>query len=124
MTVVVVEDDVMLAEIYQTSLQTEGFTCSVAHDGPTALTLIKQLKPDLVLLDLMLPYMSGDEVLQHMRESDWGKNIKVIIATNISEAEAPDGLSKYGFERYLVKANTSPGELVQIIKQALTPQTA
>jgi two-component system, OmpR family, alkaline phosphatase synthesis response regulator PhoP len=122
MKIVIVEDDAMLAEIYQTSLQTEGFICHVAHDGVAALGVIQEQIPDLVLLDLMIPQISGDEVLHQMRESDWGKHIKVIIATNISESEAPDGLSKYGFERYLVKANTGPAELVQIIKQTLEPK--
>jgi CheY-like chemotaxis protein len=124
MKIVVVEDDKMLAEIYQISLQNEGYLVVLAHDGPSALTVIQNEMPDLILLDLMLPQMSGDEVLQHIRESEWGKDLKVIITTNISESEAPDGLSKYGFERYLVKANTAPSELVQIVSQTLISKAA
>jgi len=118
-SIVIVEDDVMLAEIYQLRVQMGGYTCKVAHDGLSGLQVIKQVKPDLVLLDLMLPQMSGDEVLANMRKSDWGKDIKVIILTNISEAEAPDGLDQYTFSRYIVKANLSHNELNDVIAEVL-----
>jgi DNA-binding response OmpR family regulator len=118
-TFVVVEDDLMLAEIYQTSLQSAGHTCVVAYDGKTALTIIQQNNPDLVLLDLMLPEISGDEVLRQMRLSDWGKDVKVIITTNISEAEAPEILKTLKFERYIIKANTGPNELIAIAEQTI-----
>ena len=118
--IVIVEDDVFLAEIYQTRMHLAGHTCYVANDGLTGLQLIKQMMPDLVLLDLMLPQMSGDEVLAAMRKSDWGKDIKVLILTNLSETEAPDNLKNYHFERYLVKANLSGSELNQIVADILT----
>ena len=117
--IVLVEDDQMLAEIYQTAIELEEFECHTAPDGMVGLALIQQELPDLVLLDLMLPQLSGDEVLRHMRESEWGKDIKVIILTNISESEAPPELEKYGFERYLVKANNSPQSVMQIVKETL-----
>lgn len=117
--IVLVEDDVMLAEIYQTRLQLAGFTCLVANDGLSGLLLIEKEKPDLVLLDLMLPQLSGDDVLRRMRATDWGKDIKVIFLTNISESEAPDGLDKLGFERYIVKANLSNNQLAEIVTETL-----
>jgi two-component system, sensor histidine kinase and response regulator len=117
--VVLVEDDVMLAEIYQTRLELAGYTCFVANDGGVGLALIKDKQPDLVLLDLMLPVMSGDQILREMRQSDWGKNIKVILLTNISESEAPEGLEQLGFERYIVKANITNNQLVETINEVL-----
>ena len=123
MKIVVVEDDKMLAEMYQYSLQNHGYTVVLAYDGPSALTVIENELPHLILLDLMLPQMSGDQVLKHLRESVWGKDLKVIITTNISESEAPETLRELTFERYLVKANTPPSQLVQIVKQTLTPET-
>jgi DNA-binding response OmpR family regulator len=117
--VVLVEDDVMLAEIYQTRLELAGYTCFVANDGGAGLALIKDKQPDLVLLDLMLPVMSGDQILREMRQSDWGKNIKVILLTNISESEAPEGLEQLGFERYIVKANITNNQLVETINEVL-----
>lgn len=117
--IVLVEDDVMLAEIYQTRLELAGFTCKVANDGYSGLLLIQQELPDLVLLDLMLPQMSGDDVLRQMRANDWGKGLKVLILTNISESEAPEGLRKLGIEGYIVKANISNNQLAEIVNKTL-----
>lgn len=118
--IVLVEDDKMLAEIYQTRLQLAGYDCIVANDGANGVSVIKQVLPDLVLLDLMLPQLSGDEVLKIMRGEEWGKDIKVIILTNISEAEAPLGLDKLGFERYIVKVNLVHNQLAEIVAETLS----
>lgn len=120
--IVLVEDDAMLAEIYQTWLQIAGHECHIANDGVTGLELIKQNIPDLALLDLMLPQMSGDNILRAMRESDWGKKIKAIFLTNISESEAPEGIQKLGFERYIVKANLATNQLADIVAETLEPK--
>jgi len=124
MKIVVVEDDKMLSEIYQYSLQNHGYTVVPAYDGAAAVTIIEQELPDLILLDLMLPQMSGDEVLKNLRESEWGKDLKVIITTNISESEAPETLRQLKFERYLVKADTPPSQLIKIVEQTLSSETA
>lgn len=121
--IVLVEDDALLSEMYQQALISEGFHCSVALDGATGLDLIEHVQPDLVLLDLMLPQMSGDEVLARMRQSERCKDTKVMIMTNISESEAPDSLKTLQFERYIVKANTTLLEVIEIIKQLFsTPE--
>ena len=120
--IVLVEDDVMLAELYQTRLQLAGYECVVANDGITGLQLIKQHMPDLALLDLMLPQMSGDAILRAMRQSDWGQQIKAIFLTNISESEAPEGLKNLGFERYIVKASLKNNELAEIVAETLLPK--
>lgn len=120
--IILVEDDELLSEMYQAALISEGFQCSVALDGATGLDLIEHVQPDLVLLDLMLPQLSGDEVLVKMRQSERAKDTKVIIMTNISETEAPDILKTLSFERYIVKANTTLLEVIEIVKQLFTPQ--
>lgn len=119
MKIVLVEDDEMLAEIYQTRLELAGFTILRANNGLAGLELIQKEIPDLVLLDLMMPIMSGDEVLQAMRESDWGKDIKVIILTNINKAEAPESISELGIEKYIVKVNLTNDELAETVKEVL-----
>lgn len=111
----------MLAEIYQTRLELAGHNVSVVHDGLSAVSKIREVQPDLALLDLMMPQLSGDEVLAQLRESDWGKDIKVIILTNISEAEAPKTLDNLQFERYIVKVSLSHNQLAEIVKQTLSP---
>ncbi len=120
--IVLVEDDALLSEMYQQALIAEGFHCSVALDGATGLDLINHTQPDLVLLDLMLPQMSGDEVLAQMRQSERSKDTKVMIMTNISESEAPEILQTLDFERYIVKANTTLLEVVDIVKNLFIPQ--
>ncbi len=117
--VVLVEDDPFLADIYKTRLELAGIDCEVAGDGLKGLNLIEHDEPALVLLDLMLPEMSGDQVLKAMRESDWGKNTKVLIMTNISESEAPAGLRELGIEGYIVKANLVLDNLPGIVTNIL-----
>ncbi len=117
--IVIAEDDQMLAEIYQTRLELAGHEVSVAHDGLIALNKIHEVMPDLALLDLMMPQLSGDEVLAEMRKSDWGKDIKVILLTNISKAEAPNTLDDLQFERYIVKVELSHNQLAEIVDETL-----
>lgn len=117
--IIVVEDDAMLAEIYQTRLLQAGYKCLVAYDGVSGLALIQKELPDLAVLDIMLPEMSGVEILSSMRASDWGKNIKVLIATNISEAEAPTELDKLDFDRFIIKANLVNNQLAEAVAETL-----
>lgn len=124
--VVIVEDDKMLAEIYQTLLNANGFTALVANDGRAGADLIKAEQPDLVLLDLMLPELSGDMVLYEIRTNEPTKDTKVIMLTNISETEAPENLDKLNFSRYIVKANLVSNELPDICHEVInqTPDQA
>lgn len=119
--IVLVEDDQMLAELYKTRLELAGYNCLVANDGTAGLALIEKELPDLVLLDLMLPNMSGDEILRAMRASTWGKDIKAIFLTNISESEAPEGIQDLGFEQYIIKANLINDQLAEIVRTYVNP---
>jgi DNA-binding response OmpR family regulator len=119
--VVVVEDQESLAEIYKTRLQLLGYSCSVAYDGLQALTEIEKQRPRLVLLDLMLPKLSGDQVLKVLRTTDWGEDIKVLIISNLNEADAPAGLRDLGIVDYLVKANLSDDQVDRIVGAILKP---
>jgi DNA-binding response OmpR family regulator len=119
--IVIVEDNVSLADIYKIRLELLGYKCFVAYDGRTALTLIEQELPDLVLLDLMVPKVAGDQILEIMRGSTWGKNIKVQIISNLNEADAPVGLREQGIEGYAVKANLSNDQLDQLVDNILKP---
>jgi len=119
--VVVVEDQQSLAEIYKTRLELLGFKCEVAYDGIEAIVAIEKYQPRLVLLDLMLPKLSGDQVLKVMRTSDWGEGIKVLIISNLNEAEAPAGLRELGITDYLVKANLTEDEVDKVVSEILKP---
>lgn len=118
-TIAIVEDDATVAEMYKFKLEKGGYKCIVAHDGKEGLELIEKTKPDLVLLDLMLPQITGDQVLVRMRQADWGKDVKVIVMTNVSEYEAPENLKSLGVLRYLVKAMYTPNQIIKFVNQAL-----
>ncbi len=119
--IVIVEDNTSLAEIYKTRLELLGYRCFVAYQGLEALALIERELPDLVLLDLMVPKVAGDQILEIMRASDWGRNIKVLIISNLNESDAPAGLRDQGIEGYAVKANLSNDEIDRLVDSILKP---
>lgn len=120
--IVIVEDNVALADIYKTRLSLIGYKCFVAYDGEAALEVIERELPDLVLLDLMVPKIAGDQILVKMRQSDWGKDIRVFIISNLNEVDAPDGLRDLGIEGYVVKANLSNDQLDELVDKLLKPK--
>ncbi len=119
--IVIVEDNNSLADIYKIRLELLGYKCFVAYDGQEALKLIEQELPDLVLLDLMVPKIAGDQILATMRASEWGKHIKVQIISNLNEVDAPAGLREQGIEGYTVKANLSNDQLDILVDNILKP---
>jgi DNA-binding response OmpR family regulator len=122
--IVIVEDNASLAEIYKTRLELQGNTCFIGYNGITGLYFIQTEKPDLVLLDLMIPDIPGDKVLETIRKSDWGKDIKVLVVSNLNESEAAPNLRSLGIEGYLVKANITDDELDQEVKRILSSPAA
>lgn len=120
--IVIVEDNQSLAEIYKVRLELIGYECFVAYDGVQALEIIEKQLPDLVLLDLMIPLIAGDQVLARMRASDWGKTIRVYIISNLNEADATAGLRDLGIEGYAVKANLTYDDIDKLVDKILTPK--
>lgn len=119
--IVIVEDEAPLADIYKTRLEILGYTCFIAHDGIEALGLIEKERPSLVLLDIMLPKLSGDKILKIIRETEWGKDTKVLVISNLNEADAPAGIRENGIEGYAVKANLSNDQIDQLVDSILKP---
>lgn len=117
--IVIVEDNQALSEIYKTRLEIVGYKVKVAYDGEQALAMIEKEKPHLVLLDMMVPRIAGDEILRRMRASDWGKDIKVYVISNLNETDAPAGLRDMGIEGYSVKANMSNDDIDNIVGNIL-----
>ncbi len=120
-SIVIVEDDPALGEIYKTRLELQGYNCFVAYNGIIALYFIQKNIPDLVLLDLMIPDISGAEVLATMRRTSWGKNIPVYVISNLNESQAPAGLRDLGIAGYSVKANLANDEIDRIVNNILRP---
>ncbi len=118
-SILLIEDDEFLAELYATKLQLEGFEVALAVDGDKGLQMIKDLKPDLILLDIILPKMDGFEVLTAVKKDLALKSIPVILLTNLSQKdEVRKGLD-LGAIDYLIKAHFMPSEVVKKIKDTI-----
>ena len=118
-TILIVEDDHAICEMYRMKLSLVGYTVFTAGDGQVGLEACEEYKPDLILLDLKMPIMNGDQMLEQLRKTDWGANIRVIILTNISRDEAPHSLRLLSVDRYIVKAHYTPAQVVDIVKEVL-----
>lgn len=116
---VIVEDNAALSEIYKTRMEILGYKCFAAYDGKEALAIIERERPNLVLLDLMVPKIAGDQILETMRANEWGKDIKVLIISNLNEVDAPAGLRNKGIEGYVVKANMKDDDLDNLVSSIL-----
>lgn len=117
--IVVVEDEPAICNMYRMKLESSGFAVATAFNGQEGLEIIHEFDPELILLDLRMPVMSGDEMLAKLRETDKGADIKVIILTNISRDEAPHSLRLLHIDRYIVKAHHTPTQIVDIVKEIL-----
>lgn len=117
--VAIVEDDVAISQMYRLKFEAEGYEVGVAENGVIGLELIQNFKPDVVLLDMMMPQMNGDEVLRQMRTSDWGKDTIVLVLTNMGKEEAAKSLDSLKVHSYIVKAEMTPKQVAERVKQAL-----
>ncbi len=117
--IAIIEDDLAIAQMYRLKFEAEGYKVEIAENGKLGLELCERLKPDLILLDLMMPEMNGDEMLAKMRTTDWGKDTKVIILTNVGEQEAPEQLKDLRVSGYIVKAEMTPKQVAELAKKEL-----
>lgn len=117
--IAIVEDDAAISQMYRVKFESEGYTVQVANGGKLGIEMVKAFKPDVLLLDLMMPDMNGDEVLAYIRSTDWGKDLKVIILTNTGREEAPESIEKLSILDYIVKAEMTPRQVAEAVKQKL-----
>lgn len=117
--IAIVEDDQAISQMYRFKFEAEGFDVQTAENGKLGLELIESMKPDIVLLDLMMPEMTGDEVLEKLRSSAWGKDIKVIILTNMGEQEIPEKVKQLGVSAVILKADMTPRQVADLVKKQL-----
>lgn len=121
--VAVIEDDSFLAGMYEHKISLEHMVPLLAYDGEAGLELIRKQKPDIVLLDIMMPKMDGWEVLRAMRASPETKTIPVIMLTNLGQKEDVDLALKSGANDYLIKAHFNPQEVVDRIRELIAKNT-
>lgn len=117
--VAIIEDDQAISQMYRIKFESEGYEVETAENGKLGLELTEKMRPDIILLDLMMPEMSGDQMLELLRKKDWGKDIKVIILTNMGEQEAPTVLKELGVRRFIVKAEMTPRQVAEMVKTEL-----
>ena len=118
-TLVVIEDDKPIRDMYVWKLKAEGFKVFNADNGQSGISVIEEVRPDLILLDIRMPIMGGDDMLEKLRSTDWGSSIRVIILTNLSKDEAPHKLRFLNVDRYIVKAHSTPGQVLSTINDVL-----
>lgn len=118
-TILFIEDEPLLQKITAEILTQEGFNVKSALDGEAGLKMIMELKPNLVLLDLILPKKDGFEVLKEIKANEETKNIPVIILTNLEGTPDVERALELGATTYLVKANYELEDVVKKIKETL-----
>jgi CheY-like chemotaxis protein len=118
--IMLVEDDNNLSEIYQARMTAEGFTVITAHDGEEALALAAKEKPDLIILDVMMPKISGFEMLDILRNTVGLKDTKVIMLTALGQAEDKTRAQTLGADRYLVKSQVTLEDIVENARTLLS----
>lgn len=117
--ILVIEDDPVLSVMYKTKLEAEGYTIIGANNGVDGLGAAKSNKPDLILLDIILPQLDGFSVLEELKEDAKTKKIPVILLTNLGTDEDREKGQKLGAVDYLVKANFTPEQISLEIKKFL-----
>lgn len=117
--ILLVEDDDGLANVYKMRLETEGFTVRRVPNGEDALAAAIEFKPDLIVLDVMMPKVSGFDVLDILRNTPETANIKVVMLTALSQESDKEKAEKLGADDYMVKSQVVIADVVERIKHHL-----
>lgn len=117
--ILIIEDDPFLSEMYVEKLNQAGFEPEVAADGKDGMTKLKSLKPDLVLLDIVLPKMDGFEILKKLKADAGFKNVPVILLTNLGQKDEVEKGLALGADEYIIKAHFTPTAVVAKVKELL-----
>ena len=114
--ILIAEDDRFYGNMFETKLQKEGFDVLVCDNGKNLLAAVSSRKPDLILLDLIMPVMDGFETLKELKANSGSRDIPVVVLSNLGQDEDIERAKKEGAVDYLVKSNLSIQEMVQKVK--------
>ena len=117
--IAIIEDDQAISQMYRFKFEAEGYDVETAGNGKLGLGLAEKMKPDIILLDLMMPEMNGDEMLEKMRATPWGKEIKVVVLTNKGEQEIPEKVRQLNVRAVILKADMTPRQVAELVKKQL-----
>jgi DNA-binding response OmpR family regulator len=117
--VLLIEDDMFLVEIYKKKFEEGGFLFEAAPDGDEGLRKLKDNKPDILLLDIVLPNFDGWEIIRKIKKDEQLKNLKTVILSNLGQkSEVKKGI-ELGAAKYLIKAHYTPTEVVEEVKKII-----
>lgn len=117
--IMLVEDDIFIRDIYETKLKQENFEVVMAENGRVALEKLENFLPDLILLDIVMPYMDGMDFLREFKKNEKWKDIPIIMLSNLSDKERVVDSRKLGVSEYLIKSHFTPSEVVEKINSLL-----
>jgi len=118
--ILLIEDDKMLADMYITKFSKEGLKVIRAEDGAKGLEIAKKEKPDMILLDIIMPKLDGFAVLRELKKNPDMGNTHILLLTNLGQSEDVDKGKELGADDYFIKANHTPAEIVEKVKYLLT----
>lgn len=117
--IAIIEDDQAISQMYRIKFEAEGYTVETAENGKLGLELSEKMRPDIILLDLMMPEMTGDQMLAKLRKTTWGKSTKVVILTNMGEQEIPQEVKDLGVAAVILKADMTPRQVAELVQKQL-----
>jgi len=117
--ILLIEDDAMISSIYKAKFEADGFEAFAAADGAKGLEMAKKEKPDLVILDVILPGLDGFSVLEEIKRDKATRSIPVIMLTNLGTEDDKAKGKKMGALDYLIKASLTPSQISEKIKEVL-----
>ena len=118
-TIALVEDEAILRELIQLEMEKKGFKIYAASNGEEGLALVKEKKPDLLLLDLLMPIMSGYEVLHALRKIEEFKKLPCIVISNSGQVDDLNRAYAYGANDVLIKADFNPSQVIDKVQKLL-----
>lgn len=117
--VLLVEDDPLIIRLYQKTLTLEGYEVQTAENGLAGLEVLPVFKPDVILLDIMMPTMNGVQFLQKTKGGDMEKGVPVIVLTNVADSDVTLEAAAAGAALVLIKSQTEPDDVVEAVKGVL-----
>ena len=117
--VLIIEDDDHISKVYEIKLGKENIDIVIARDGEEGINMVASEKPDIVLLDLMIPIKDGFIVLEEVKKTPFGKNVPIVVISNLGQQGDIEKAMKLGAADYLIKVNLSIQEVIDKVKKHL-----
>ena len=117
--ILIIEDEVMLADMYRSRFEHEGYEVHSAFDAEEGMEMAKEVRPDLIVLDILLPRDNGTDFLEKLRKEEGIETTKVIAYSNYDDLKSREKALNLGARDYLIKTNHTPKEILEIVKKHL-----